>query len=113
VSNSSIFYNENNTDWKTSIKKIVSDINTYYNEDRIFSETDETLLVEAVDNRRYYFSRIDYNTDFEREIFYEITEDLLYTYRIRNQYIIKNILNKVSSFSKNIDRVILRRINYN
>jgi hypothetical protein len=112
VSNSSIFSDEKK-DLKTSIKRILSDIQKYIKETRIHSEIEESLLVEAVDNRRYSFSRIDYNIDFERKIFYEITEDVIYTYRIQNQYIIKNILNKVSAFSKNIDRIILKRINYN
>lgn len=113
VSNSSIFNDMNKIDWKTSIKRILKDIDTHIKENRICLQTEETLLVEGIDNRRYYFSRIDYNIDFEREIFYEITEELLYTYRMRNQYIIKNILNKVSALSKNIDRIILKRINYN
>lgn len=112
VSNSSIFSDEKR-DWKISIKRILSDIKTYLTDDRIHAETEETLLVEGMDNRRYYFSRIEYQSDFEERIFYEITEHLLYMYRVQNQYIIKNILNKVSALSKNIDKIILNRINYN
>ena len=112
VSNSSIFSDEKK-DLKTSIKRILSDIQKYIKETRISFETEETLLVEAIDNRRYYFSKINHQSGFEEKIFYEITEDMIYTYRIQNQYIIKNILNEVSGFSKNIDRLILKRINYN